>query len=276
MNLLRSELLKIRTTATWWIFALGALLGLVLATLINMAWASALDQPVDPAEMPPEEVEQMEAQASSLFHATNLYTSGQYLGLLFVMLLGIVLVTNEYRHQTATTTFLTTPRREAVMLAKLGATAVAGAVLWAATTVINIPVGVLILRAHDAPHHLGAWEVTRALLLNLLAYLLWGALGIGIGTLIRSQVGATVTAAVLYLVGTHVAQGIFMMLAGYFDNMAILEWQVLVPSIASNLMITGVELPGSPPQWVGAVVLVGYATLAGVVGAAIVKRRDIS
>ena len=51
--------------------------------------------------------------------AANIFTSGQYFGGLFVLLLGILLITNEYYHQTATATFLTTPHRTKVIVAKL-------------------------------------------------------------------------------------------------------------------------------------------------------------
>jgi hypothetical protein len=51
---------------------------------------------------------------------------------------------------------------------------------------------------------------------------------------------------------------------------------VLIPTTASQLMISGTELPGSPPRWVGAVVLIGYALVTGVLGTAIMRRRDIS
>ena len=55
----------------------------------------------------------------SIAQAANIYTSGQFFGVLFVSLLGILLITNEYYHQTATTTFLTTPHRSRVVAAKL-------------------------------------------------------------------------------------------------------------------------------------------------------------
>jgi hypothetical protein len=41
-------------------------------------------------------------------------------------------------------------------------------------------------------------------------------------------------------------------------------------------MISGTELPGNPPRWVGAVVLISYAVITGVLGTLITKRRDIS
>lgn len=278
MNLLRAELLKIRTTNAWWIFALCFLPLLAVSLMINTLIASTLGENQPGTEgLSPERADMARATTGEAFHAANLYTSGQYFGLLFVMLLGIVVVTGEFHHQTATATFLTTPRRELVVLAKLVAAALGGALLWAVTTLIALPVGVLALKAQDAPSHLGDPAILRAIGLNLLAYLLWGMFGVGIGVLIRSQIGATVTAAALYLVGTQVAQGVFMLLAVRLDNMTILEWQVIVPSLASQLMISGAEdFAGQPPQWLGAVILIGYAVVTGVVGTAIMRRRDIS
>jgi len=52
---------------------------------------------------------------------------------------------------------------------------------------------------------------------------------------------------------------------------------VLGPSLASSLMVNSTDdLPGNPPQWVGAAMLIGYAVLAGVVGTLMVRKRDIS
>jgi hypothetical protein len=39
MNLVRSELLKIRTTSTWWWLAIGALLSIAMAFAFN-AWVA--------------------------------------------------------------------------------------------------------------------------------------------------------------------------------------------------------------------------------------------
>jgi ABC-type transport system involved in multi-copper enzyme maturation permease subunit len=278
MRLIRSELLKIRTTNAWWLFTLGALVMLALALLVNMLNSHYLLDNIE--EMvkgaPPEQAEQIRAQADVLNIATNLYTSGQFFGLLFVMLLGIILVTNEFHHQTATVTFLTTPHRTAVILAKFVAATIFGVLLWAVTTAVNIPATMAFLAYENLDNHLGESEVTRAILLNLLAYLLWGILGVGFGVLIRSQIGATVTAVVLYLIGTTAASILFTVLAQWLDADWISELQVIVPSIASNLMITGTELPGSPPQWVGAAVLAGWTVVTGAIGTLILRQRDIA
>jgi ABC-2 type transport system permease protein len=278
MNLVRSELLKIRTTNTWWLFGLGALVMLVLAFLFNAVSAHFTLQS---ANKPPEgvsadQMEQLRAQADSLYQAANLYTSGQFFGLLFVMLLGIIVVTNEFYHQTATTTFLTTPHRTAVVVAKLVTATMIGATFWLVTTILTIPATIIFLGGEGLDNHFGDWGATRAILLNLLAYTLWGIFGVGFGVLIRSQIGATITAVVLYLLGTAAAGIIFSLLQQWLDADWISKLQVIVPSIASQLMISGTELPGNPPQWVGAAVLIGYAVVTGGIGTLLVRTRDIS
>jgi ABC-2 type transport system permease protein len=275
INLVRGEFFKIRTTRAWWLFALGALGLLVLAFAYNALFAHVLfDETTE--GMAGDEVATFEAQSSSVYQAANLLTSGQFFGLLFVMLLGILVVTNEFHHQTATTTFLTTPHRTLVILAKLVTAALCGAGLWLVSTVINIPATMVFLGTEHVSNHLGESSITRAILLNLLAYTLWGILGVGFGVLIRSQIGATVTAVVLYLIGTTVASIVFAVLSNGLGWDWIDKLQVIVPSIASSLMISGTQLPGNPPQWSGAAVLIGYAVVTGAIGTMIIRRRDIS
>ncbi|GAA2703035.1 ABC transporter permease subunit [Micromonospora olivasterospora] len=277
MNLVRSELLKIRTTNTWWIFGLGTLVTLALAFLVNAVNASfSLSGEQDLDSVPAEQAEQLRAAASDVYQAANLFTSGQYFGLLFVMMLGILVVTNEFYHQTATTTFLTTPHRSVVVAAKLVTAALIGALFWLLTTALTIPATFIYFAAKGWETHFGEWDITRAILLNLLAYVLWGIFGVGFGVLIRSQIGATITAVVLYLVGTTAANLVFFLLQEWLGWDWIGKLAVIIPSTASTLMISGTELPGSPPQWAGAVVLITYAVVTGAVGTLITRRRDIA
>jgi ABC-2 type transport system permease protein len=276
MNLIRAELLKIRTTNIWWIFAIGAFVLQAIAFTLNAVQAHFFFAGPEATDVPADQADTFAAQADKVYQAANLYTSGQFFALLFVMLLGIILVTNEFQHQTATTTFLTTPHRTAVVLAKLVTAALLGGLFWLVSTAINLAAGAIFLSSEGAGSYLGDGAVTRAILLNLLAYTLWGIFGVGFGVLIRSQIGATVTAIVLYLIGTAAAGIIVSIL----QNTLGWEWvgkaQVIIPSIASSLMISGTELPGNPPQYVGAVVLILYAVVTGAVGTLIVRTRDIS
>jgi ABC-2 type transport system permease protein len=275
MRLIGAELLKIRTTSTWWVFGLIMLPLWGMAVLYN--WGTAnLTRNVDPgADVPADQAELIRVTKEAVNVASTLYTSGQFLGVLLVMLLGAILVTNEFFHLTATTTFLTTPRRERVILAKLSAAVLLGLLFWLVTTVLNLLVVPFVMRALDLPVLLGDPAVWRAIALNALAFALWAILGVGAGVLIRSQLAATLTLSIAYVIGSFGAELAFFLLTQY-----VADWfsklQVLVPTTASQLMIAGTELPGNPPRWTGAAILIGYALIMGTVGTLIMKRRDIS
>ena len=274
MRLIGAELLKIRTTSTWWIFTLILLPLYALAVLYN--WGTAnITSGVDTSDVPADQAEIVRVSSEAVNVATTLYTSGQFLGVLLVMLLGAIIVTNEFFHLTATTTFLTTPHRERVILAKLAAAVLLGLLFWLITTILNLIVVPFILNNLEMPAQLGEPAIWRAIGLNALAFALWAIVGVGAGVLIRSQLGATLTLSIAYVIGTFGASLVFFLLTEY-----VADWfsklQVLVPTTASTLMISGTELPGNPPRWVGAVVLIGYAVITGVIGTMIMKRRDVS
>ncbi|MFI7601103.1 ABC transporter permease [Actinoplanes sp. NPDC049681] len=274
MNLVRAELFKIRTTSLWWIMGLILVPLYAASVLLNWATASA-GAPAADSGTPDTQQAQIEAALKPINVATNLYTSGQFMGVLIVLLLCAIIVTSEFFHLTATTTFLVTPRREAVILAKFGAAVIVGLAVWAVTTLLNLVFVPLILSSLDFGSQLGEPAVWRAIALNGLAFVLWAVLGVGAGVLIRSQIAATLTLAILYTVGTSAVGLIFFLLtenvARWFENL-----QVLIPTTASQLMISGTELPGNPPRWVGALVLIGYALVAGTLGTLITKKRDIT
>jgi len=276
MKLVRAELFKIRTTSTWWILALVTLPLWAVTLLFNWLQTSLMVGE-DFSDVATTEAEAEVFAAATLGEnlAANLYTNGQFFGLMMVMVLGILVITTEFFHQTVTTTFLTTPHRTAVSLAKLGTAAILGAIFWLATTLLNIPATIAILGAYGVDSHLGSGAIWQAIGLNGLAYLLWAIFGVGIGVLIRSQLGATVTAIVVYFGGYIGAGGVIVVLAGRFGDW-INNLQVLIPPLASQLMVTGTDLPGNPARWVGAVVLIGYAVVTGVIGTALLRKRDIS
>jgi ABC-2 type transport system permease protein len=275
MNLVKAELLKIRTTSTWWVFGLIMLPLWALAVLYNWGTLNARSNVDANSGLSADQAEQVRVATESVNVATTLYTSGQFLGVLMVMLLGAIVVTNEYFHQTATSTFLVTPVRERVVLAKLGASVLLGLVFWLGTTILNLIVVPFILRSMDLSAQLGDPAIWRAIGLNALAFALWAILGVGFGVLIRSQLGATLTLSIAYVIGNFGASLVFFLLTEYVARW-ISKLQVIVPTVASQLMIAGTELPGNPPRWVGAAVLIGYAAVAGVIGTAIMRRRDIS
>ena len=270
INLIRSELLKVRTTNIWWIFAImlvfftglsftyNALITHAILTDPGMARGSGLD-------------------ASVAGRAADLYTSGQYFALVFLLVLGALVVTNEYFHQTATTTFLVTPKRTLVIGAKLVAAVAVGLVFWVLTTGLSAIAGTIFLAAEGYGPQFDSGDVWRAMLLNLLGYVIWTIVGVGIGSLIRNQIATVIIAIVGYFVTGTIAQTVAQILA------FVLHWTwapkvlVALPGMASSVMINGAAgLPGHPSRWEAGLILVAWGLAAGIIGTLITRRRDVS
>jgi ABC-type transport system involved in multi-copper enzyme maturation permease subunit len=224
------------------------------------------------------ELAKASSKATLLQVAASMYTSGQFFGVLLVMLLGAIVVTNEFQHQTATTTFLATPHRTAVIVGKLITAMLFAVGFWLVTTAIDLVTGALFLHSEGKDAVFGEWEIVRAVLLNLAAYAVWAVLGIALGVLIRSQIGAVVTATLLYMLSFPITLIVFNLIYHYVIKKDwVLTAQVIVPAIASQVMTTsGRAFEHAPPQWVGAVVLIGYGVVFGVIGTLISRKRDIS
>jgi ABC-2 type transport system permease protein len=306
--LIRSELLKLRTTNMWWIFLLMSLVFTGLAVWINIEQTSqdltnhyeeynqgnvappgATEEEKARIEQEQQQFRDEEAARVAKVHAAgqlakyaaNVYTSGQFFGLLLVMLLAILVITNEFYHQTATATFLATPKRTKVIAAKLITASLAGVMFWLITTAISVGVGSLYFGAENLTNSLGHWTAQQALLLNLLVYVLWSIFGIGIGVLIRSQIGATITAAVLYTVGTWAAIIVLTLIHELVIKKDwVLESAVYIPPLASMHVVGGLATQlgdtDLPPRWAGALVLIVWAAVLGTVGTLITRKRDIA
>jgi ABC-type transport system involved in multi-copper enzyme maturation permease subunit len=283
-GLIRGELLKIRTTNTWWLFGLGIIGFTAIALLVNCLVANQIldEKPPDVSNMSPDEAAEAQFQyknaVSVINQAANIYTSGQYFGGLFVLLLGMLLITNEFYHQTATATFLTTPHRSAVVTAKLITATAFAAGFWLVITAMDLTTGAIFLSSQGYSVSLGEWEVQRAILFNLLVFILWAILGVGFGALIRNQVGAVVTGSLLYVIGTQIAQVIFLLIHEYLIKEDwVLTAMVVVPATAAQNFVSPNNIfQVAPDYWVGGVVMLAYGVVAGIVGTLIMRRRDIS
>jgi ABC-type transport system involved in multi-copper enzyme maturation permease subunit len=291
-RLIHAEIFKLRTTSMGWLFAGATVLSTIVMFIVSAVNAHSLLKPFAgfvalqthghggqiPADFLAHLKSEWQLGHSAVTQAATLYTSGQLIGVLLACLLGIVLITSEYHQQTATTTFLQTPRRTRVVTAKLGTAVLMAGAAWLVSTVISVVAGAIFLHSEGYGTQLGHWGVDRAILLNLAAYAIWAVFGVGFGALVRSQLGATVAATVLYLVGASAASSVFDLLHTYVINKDwILTLQVIVPEVASAVMISPTKtFDQSPAEWVGAAVLIGYGIVAGLVGTSVLRRRDIA
>jgi ABC-type transport system involved in multi-copper enzyme maturation permease subunit len=277
-RLLRAEFMKIRTTSTGWVFLSSFIVFTALALTINgFGIHSQLypKQGLASGAQALAQAAQARSPAGVAANAASMMTSGQRVGFLFALLLGVLVVTSEFANQTAAVTFVTVPRRATVIMAKVAAAACCGALFWLAGTVIAAVTTPLFLYSQHVSTSPAGWVVIRSVLLNLLAFVAWGVFGLGLGAVLRSQTAALIAAIVVYA-GSFGAELVFTPLYNLFHQGWLLGAPVIAPALASQVMLmSGQAFPYAPPGWVGGVIMIGYtvALIAG--GVALTKRRDM-
>jgi ABC-2 type transport system permease protein len=261
MSLVRSEVHKIRTTRLWWGLLLGALLYTVIQAAANAALAGQ-----DPGAGQQASASLDTAEAIRTVYATSAF-QGAYI---FAMILGITGMTGEYRYQTITPTFLVTPRRAKVVLAKMVAHLGAGLVYGAVCVLGALVVGGAVILVRSYSLGLGDALLWRSIGLGIVAVALWTLLGIGIGTLIRNQIAAILAAVFVTFLLEPLAT--FILAANDFDD--IVKW---LPTNASTALTSpGNTLLQYLPWWAGGLVLLGYAAVLAGLGVLLSSRRDVT
>ena len=279
-RLISAEIMKIRTTRAWWIF-LGIFTLFSAVALLNnfLSHHYQLYPQQDLADRAQALAQAAEARtpAGAAAIAASMMTSGQFLSVLIAMLLGIHVVTSEIAQRTVTATFLVTPRRERVIVAKLAAAGAFGALFWLITTVLDGVVTPVFMASQHISASLTGQGVIRAVLLGLLAFLLWAAFGLGLGVVMRSQVASAVAGIAIYAGGFAVVELVCHGLYDVYHQAWLLAAPVIAPAVAAQVMITPAPaFPHAPPQWTGAVIMAGYALALTAAGIVQIRRHDIS
>ena len=244
----RSELLKIRTTRGWFAYLV------VLVALVGIGAAA-------------------EVGSRSLDERSGLdfqFALVDLIGIssLLAIILGITIVTTEFRHGTITPTLLANPGRERVLVGK----AIAGvlvAILFAVLAILVILVVASIYTSIDGGQlELADGDVVERAATNVLGVVLWLLMGVAIGSVVHSQVAALVGTLVwLFLVET--------LLVGLFSLLDVDALEEYLPFHAldgadgtggDNLLSYGPALA----------VTCGWIALLGAAGIVRTSRRDIT
>ncbi len=239
----RAELLKIRSTRT----TLGLALGLVAIVLLFVLLTALLSSVSD--------ISQKENQRS-------LFGIGSFAGV-FAALAGIMLVTGEFRFGTIRPTFLFTPRRSVVLVAKVIASILAGIVFAAVGEALSVGIGALILDERGVSLALAGHDYELLTLGTIAGTALWGGIGVGVGMIVRNQVGAIIG----LLAWGFVVENLLFALVPSVGR--------LTPGQAQNGFMGLTDAHLLSPAAGGAVLLAWTAALC-VAGAAITASRDVS
>jgi ABC-2 type transport system permease protein len=279
-RLVGAEAMKIRTTQAWWLFVVGFPVISAAAVFMNsLDNNSQLHPPKDAADYAQmvKLVPSLRSPAGAAAMVAGMMTSGQFLLVLMTLMLGVHVMTSEFGMRTVTSTFLVEPRRSRVVLAKLVASGLFGAAFWVMATMLGGVATSLFLAAEHLPASaFGSSVVVRAVLMGLLAFVLWGIFGLGLGAVLRNQVIAVVAAIGVYVGGFILVEGIVHLLYHVWHSSWLLGLAVLAPAEATNVMLTaGQAFRGAPPWWAGALVLTGYCAALAAGGVAAIRRLDI-
>lgn len=264
----RAEFRKFFSTRMWWGMAIGVFLaGALFALLFALVVAGSSPQGGPGEGGPPLPGLDNTAMVSTV------YTAGLSLAYLLTLVVGVMSIGSEYRHKTITSTFLSTPKRIRVMVAKVTSLLGIGAFYGVVFLVGSVGVGGATIAIKGFSPFPEAGPIARALALSLLVLGLWSLLGLGAGILIPNQV-----AAILIAVG---AAWIVEPLAGFL--LSLVSWGQSVvpymPSQATSAMVGQVNTSSTTELlswWAGALVLVAYAAVLAGIGSFLTVRRDVT
>jgi ABC-2 type transport system permease protein len=251
-RLVRAEWTKLLTTRVWIGLTIGAcvLAGGFAALFTGLAGVEQNGQPGLPAvgtDQYAEIVFSVVANASVL-----------------LLILGVIGMTQEYRHRTATPTFLTTPRRGRVVVAKLIAYALAAVPIALLVIITNVLVVEIYAGARGDAPPLNA-DNLQTLGSAGLVLVVFAVIGVGIGALLRNQVGAIVGSLVYLYVVEPIVAGISAIQGAY-------KW---LPGGAVQAVTSDFQAPELLAPWQGGLLLLGYGLLAALLGTFLAVRRDV-
>jgi len=248
-HLVRAELLKLRTTRLLYLNVIGALAFVPVTVAISILTAG--EPGAGPALTTSEGIRGVISAASS--------------GSLVILVLGVMVMAGEFRHNTATSTFLVSPDRRHVVRAKLIAVSIVGVLVAIAASALTLAISLPWLASKDIDVDLLSGDVAPVLLGGIAATALYALVGVGVGSMVRNQTSAVAGAVVWVLI----VEGL---LVSFSPDVG--RW--LPGGAASALSGVAVATGGLLPMWGAALLLTVYGLAFAGAGTRVVRNTDIT
>lgn len=206
---------------------------------------------------------------------TSIVTGGVW-GLMLAGVLGVIISSGEFRHQTATLTYLAAPDRSMVLAAKAVAGAVGGAVFGVAGYLVALTIGLSFTAAHGYPVSVGAATFVDWGFGHLVGGALLAVIGVVVGSLVRSQLAGVIGVFVWSIIIESLLGGLFSALRPYLPYTAATSLAG-TPLGAANFGPARGDAAALPLPFAAATALLAAFAVAGaLVAARTTVRRDIT
>jgi hypothetical protein len=248
--LLAAELRKLWTVRTTWVLSLIGL-GLVALTTSTLLFGDAALRAGGRVDQTTAAVEQL---------GNNF---------VLVLVVGLLIMTTEFRHATIGRTLQLEPSRTRVLVAKLSAGAVYATAFFLAALLLVAGLLALASALGDARLGVGA-SVGRAVWQGWVGMLLTGLLGVAAGALLRSQVVAITSSLLWLLVVENLAAALRPGLGRWLPFQAL---GALFLSPDARVAPPGIVGPLAPG--VALAVFLGYVVAATALAGLLLTRRDV-
>jgi ABC-2 type transport system permease protein len=202
--------------------------------------------------------------------------TGGVWGLIFAAVLGVTISSGEFRHQTATLTYLATPDRTRVLAAKMVAGAAGGAVFGLVVDLVATGVGLGFVAGHHYPVSIGTVTFVRFGLGHLVGGALMGSLGVVLGSLVRSQLTSVIGVFVWSIILESLIGGLFTSVRPYLPYTAGTTLAGTALGAAGFGPAHGVSGGAALPFAGATALLVGLAVALAAIAARTTVRRDIT
>ncbi len=188
------------------------------------------------------------------------HTAGS--GAIFVLILGILLVTNEFRYGTIVFTTLADPERVNTLAGKAAVVAGAGAAIGVASVATNLVVGAAMLASRGYSYRIGDREIWSTYVGSVGAAVVFGLLGVAIGAIVRKGPAAIIGALAWLLVLETLVGQLIPGLRPYLPG-------------AADQAVARVPVANLLTMWQGALVAAGYLVLAAILALGVTRHRDV-
>jgi hypothetical protein len=203
------------------------------------------------------------------FDPTGFSLNGIFLAQLAVGVLGVLVMSSEYATGQIRATFGATPQRNLVLAAKVAVFAVVTFAVGLVACFAAFFIGQAILGRSTKVHSafIGDPGVLRAVIGGAMYLSVLGALGIGLGTILRRTAGAIAALVGLLL--------ILPILVNFLPSPWNTDISKYLPLQAGNAVFHTAKLASTDLSlWVGFAVFCAYAVASLALGAVLLARRD--